>query len=173
MYLIILDYGTDAERKRIDYAVERWQDKLVIKKPKGTILIVSGSKEQLNDFIEDLHARLESPEKKMQVFDIEYYIPEVEKKTKTLVYRTKEKIEFVKRFMDYLMTKLNANYEYRSKIGKVYSISTKKGQAKLETIVRDIDGKTEIRIGIEGYGEVVSFLSDKIDNEMKMFLGER
>ena len=45
MFLLILDYVSDAERKRIDYAIERWQRKLKIKKPKGTMIVLDGKQE--------------------------------------------------------------------------------------------------------------------------------
>ncbi|HEC87998.1 MAG TPA: hypothetical protein ENI52_01630 [Thermoplasmata archaeon] len=171
MYLLILDYETDAERKRIDYAIERWQDELFIKKPKGAIIIVKGKKEKVDEFIEDLCARLERSEEKVEVYEIKEYRPEVEKNTRKLSYETRENVDFVKRFIDYLMTKLNASYEYGSKIGKVYKVYTKKGQATLEIVIQDKENGTVVKIAVEGYGDVVDFVSDKIDNEMKTFLG--
>ena len=51
MFLLILDYETDAERKRIDYAIERWQNKLKISKPKGTIIVIDGKQEQILSLI--------------------------------------------------------------------------------------------------------------------------
>ena len=71
------------------------------------------------------------------------------------------------------MTKLNASYEYGSKIGKVYKVYTKKGQAILEIVVQNKENGCNIKINIEGYGSVVDFISDKINNEIKTFLGGR
>jgi len=173
MYLLILDYETDAERKRIDYAIERWQDKLFVKKPKGAIIMVDGKKEKVEEFIEDLCARLEKSEKKLGVYEIKEFKPKIEKGIKSLEYETKENVEFVKKFLDYLMTKLNASYEYGSKIGKVYKVYTKKGQAILEIVVQNKENGCNIKINIEGYGSVVDFISDKINNEIKTFLGGR
>lgn len=171
MFLLILDYETDAERKRIDYAIERWQNKLKISKPKGTIIVIDGKQERIDEFVEDLCSRLEKSEEKVKIHRINKYDPEIEKNVKTIAYQTTEQRDFLEKFIDYLMAKLSASYEYSSKIGKVYKVYTKKGQAKLEIVLRDSEKGTDVKIAIDGYGEVVAFISDKIDNEMKTFLG--
>jgi len=171
MFLLILDYETDAERKRIDYAIERWQNKLNISKPKGTIIVIDGKQERIDEFVEDLSSRLEKSEEKVKVSKISTYSPEIEKNVKTVAYQTTEQRDFLEKFIDYLMAKLSASYEYSSKIGKIYKVYTKKGQAKLEIILQDKDTGTDVNIAIDGYGEVVDFISVKIDNEMNTFLG--
>jgi len=177
--LLILNYQSDAERKRIDYAIERWKNKINIKKPKGTTILVKCDERDFNKFIEDLFSRLEldpndpdkSPKNKVETYLIEKYEPEIEMKTKLLKYKTYEKREVVERFLDYLMAKINAAYEYSTEFSKIYTAYTKKGQARLELRIKCNKEKTEINILIEGYGEVVKFLSDKIDYEIKTFLG--
>jgi len=67
MYMLVLDYESDAERKRIDYAIERWQNKLKISKPKGTIIIIDGRQDKIDEFVEDLCSRLEGSEKKVRI----------------------------------------------------------------------------------------------------------
>ena len=171
MFLLILDYETDAERKRIDYAIERWQNKLKISKPKGTIIVIDGKQDRIDEFVEDLCSRLEKSEEKVKIHRISKYAPEIEKNVKTIAYQTKEQRDFLEKFIDYLMAKLSASYEYSSKIGKVYKVYTKKGQAKLEIVLRDRGEGTDVNIAIDGYGEVVDFISAKIDNEMNTFLG--
>jgi len=171
MYMLVLDYESDAERKRIDYAIERWQNKLKISKPKGTIIIIDGGQDKIDEFVEDLCSRLESSEKKVRIHKISDYEPEIEKNVKKIEYKTKEKRDFIEKFMDYLMAKISASFEYNSKIGKVYKLYTKKGQANLEIVLRDVSEGTAIIIEIDGYGEVVDFIKNKIDNEMGTFLG--
>jgi len=171
MYLLIVEYETDAERKRIDYTIEKWQKDLKIKKPKGTIIVAEGNKEIVNKFMEDLCARLERSEKKIEAYKIEIYNPKIEKNVKRLIYETKEDKKYVKKFMDYLMTKLSASYQYKSQIGKVYKAYTKKGQANMEVSIKNKNDTTNITITLEGYGDVVDFLANKIDVEMQTFLG--
>jgi len=173
MFLLVLDYESDSERKRIDYAIERWKDTLKIIKPKGTMIIVDGKQNRIDEFVKDLCSRLEKSEEKVTVYEINKNTLEIEKNVKKINYQTTEKREFIEKFMDYLMSKLSASYEYKSKIGKVYKLYTKKGQATLEISLQDKEDKTNIVIAIDGYGEVVDFISEKINNEMRTFLGER
>ena len=171
MFLLILDYESDAERKRIDYAIERWQKKLKISKPKGTIIVIDGKQERIDEFVEDLCSRLEKSEKKVTVHKITDYEPEIEKNVEKIFYQTKEKREFLEKFIDYLMAKISASFEYNTKIGKVYKLYTKKGQANLEIILRNGSEGTNLTIAIDGYGNVVDFIKNKIDNEINTFLG--
>lgn len=174
-YLLILNYESDAERKRIDYTIERWKGKIDIKKPKGAVIILRGEESEFNRFIEDLFSRVEfepnkGPESKVEVYLLEKYRPEVEKRVQRLSYESTESSEVVRKFLDYLMAKLNASYEYSSGISKVYTAYTKKGQARIDVRIEE-GGVTRITILIEGYGEVVKFLAGKIDYEIKTFLG--
>ena len=171
MFLLILDYESDAERKRIDYAIERFHKRLIISKPKGTIILIDGKQDRIDEFIEDLCSRLEESEKKVKVHKISEYEPEIEKNVKKISYKTKEKRDFIEKFIDYLMAKISASFEYNSNVGKVYKLYTKKGQANLEIIMRDESEGTDLTIAIDGYGDVVDFIKNKIDIEMSTFLG--
>ena len=174
-YVVIVDYESDAERKRIDYVVERWMDKLDVSKLKGVILGVNGDDLRLNTFLEDLYSRLEVSSNrnlshKIRVYRVGEYHPEIEGERIVLKYDTKEDIEIIRKFVGYLMAKLNASYEYSSRFSYIYRAYTKKGWVRIE-IRYSKKEKTEITITIEGYGEVVNFIADKIDREMKSFLG--
>jgi len=173
MFLLILDYESDAERKRIDYAIERWQRSLDINKPKGTIILVDGKQSKIDDFVEDLCSRLDDSEKKVTIHTIEQYVPEIEKNIRTISYTTPEQKEYLEKFIKYLMAKINASYEYKTDIGTVYNVYTKKGQATLTISLQSGESTTHIRISIDGYGDVVEFISDKINSEMSTYLGER
>lgn len=168
-YLLIADYGSDAERKRIDYTIERWGDRAEISKPKGTAIIFKGP--DIDEFLEDLYSRLEGDEKKIGAYRLEEYHPEVEEKTRTLQYESTGDVDVLDRFLSYLMSKVNAGYDYASGNVKKYSTTTKKGQASIEITLKG-NGTTMVLIAVRGYGEAVDFVAGKIDEEMKVFLGE-
>jgi len=174
-YMLILSYESDAERKRIDYAIERWRTKLRINKPKGTVIILDSNEEGFNKFIEDLFSRIElepdkKPESKIEIYRIEKIIPEVEKRKKMLCYEADENVETIWKFLNYLMAKINASYEYSIESAKIYTAYTKKGQAKIEIRVEKRE-RVKITVIIEGYGGVVDFLARKMNEEIKTFLG--
>ena len=167
-YLLIVDYESDAERKRIDYAIERWGDRAEIFKPKGTAMIFRGAK--IDEFLEDLYSRLEGDRRKVGVYRMEEYHPEVEEKTIRLRYECKEEVEVLEKFLSYLMSKVNAGYDYRTGNTKKYFVTTKKGQASIEITLKNNE-TTDLLITVLGYGDVVEFLARRIGEEMNVFLG--
>ncbi len=164
-YMITLDYKSDAERKRIDYAIERWQKRIAVEKPKGVVIIVDSSEDRFKEFLEDILSRLEpNHERNVGVYLLNAAELNVEKKVKKLKYHVKASND-LKKFLDYLMAKLNAAFQYETEYSKVYIAHTKKGQARIEIRTGDC-----IVIIIEGYGNVVNFLADKIDEEMRLWM---
>ena len=53
-----------------------------------------------------------------------------------------------------------------------FGIYTKKGQVGVDIALEKRDGNTEILLFIRGYGDVVSFVEERIDKELKVFLGD-
>lgn len=173
-HLLVLNYDSDAERKRFDYGIERWKNKIKIKKPKGALVILDGDDSEINNFVEDIFSRIElkpdeNPSDKVNIYKLEEYRPEVEKRKKRLSYETTVDDKTVNKFVDYLMAKINASYEYTSGSTKIYTAYTKKGQARLEYNIRKEEATT-VTVIIEGYGEVVDFVAKKVDDEIGTFL---
>ena len=63
------------------------------------------------------------------------------------------------------MAKLNVSFQYDTEYSRIYISHTKKGQARI-----DIRAGNDVMIVIEGYGDVVDFLADKIDEEMRLWM---
>lgn len=166
-YLVILAYESDTERKRIDYAIERWKEKTDILKPKGTTIIFKGA--NIDKFLDDLFSRIEIKTNKIEVYNLSEYSPDIDIHVNELVYRDIENVEFTQKFLEYIMNKLNASYENTTNLGKYYSVNSKKGQGRIS--LRVIPEQNCIKIRIEGYGEFSEFISKKVDEEMKVFLG--
>ncbi|MEA2014401.1 MAG: hypothetical protein U9N38_03740 [Thermodesulfobacteriota bacterium] len=166
--LLIVDYRSDAERKRIDYAIERWGDKAEIKKPRGATILFKGS--NIDEFTEDLYSRLDIEEDRVEIYGIERYSPDIEKQVKKLIYESGEESGVIEKFIIYIMNKINASYEYSTDITKCYTAYTKKGQANIEILLKRNE-LTRAVISVSGYGDAVDFVADRIDDEMKVFLG--
>ena len=166
-YLVVLAYESDTERKRIDYAIERWKEKTDIVKPKGTTIIFKGA--DIDKFLDDLYSRIEIKTNKIEVYNLSEYSPDIDIHVKELVYRDIENVEFTQKFLEYIMNKLNASYENTDNLGKYYTVNTKKGQGQISLSI--ISEQKCIKIRIEGYGEFSEFISKKIDEEMMIFLG--
>jgi len=171
-YILFVRYETDAERKRIDYAVERWSSRIRITKPRGmTLLLESMDERVVSEFLDDLLSRLELKELrdrgKVMVFRAEPCSIEVEHKRKVLSYEFSVGKPAMERFLNYMISKIGGSYEYGSGETKIYSAYTKKGYIRMEVTLRE----KMVTIALEGYGDVVNFFSSRIDEEMRIFLG--
>ena len=168
-YLIVVDYQSDAERKRIDYAIERWKDRVMIEKPHGTVIHFSGA--DVDEFLDDLYSRLSVGKDSVHVFAGYSYSPNVSEQVEELKYSTYVDALSVEKFLNYIMIKIGASYEETKNGIKRYTAYTKKGQVGIEISLKS-KGKSEVVIVVKGYGEVVTFITRRIDKELKVFLGE-
>lgn len=168
-HLLILDYGSDAERKRIDYTIEKWSEKanLSISKPKGVVVLFEG--EHFHEFLEDIYSRIESKANPPQIYSLEDSTPVVEKRQRRLTFTTNQSADTVQNFVNYLLAKQNAAFEYSDGTRKIYTARTRKGHVQITV---NIGREKEIRcqISLEGYGDVVDFFAGKMEDEMNIFL---
>ena len=68
--LIVIDYDKDAERKRIDYLIERWSNRGNIEKIRKMAIIADI--EDMDEFVKDIMSRLEgNPEENVRIYKIE------------------------------------------------------------------------------------------------------
>lgn len=169
-HLLILDYRTDAERKRIDYTIEKWSAKanITVTKPKGVVVLFEG--EELAEFVEDVYSRIEDGAGPVRVYSLSKSSPEIAKKARHLEYATARSVDIVENFVNYLLAKLSAAFEFSDKHRKVYAARTRKGHVRITVT---IEGGKNVRclISVEGYGDAVDYVAGRIDDEMNVFLG--
>ena len=169
-YVIFVSYETDAERKRIDYLLDKWSGRAKIRKPKGMVFLIET--EGANEFLAELLSKLSgNAAEKVEVYKIEEVVKKVEASVRTLQYSIPEGVRVVGKFVEYLLSKLNASYVHSDALARVYEVYTRKGRALIKTIIRGGETSTVI-FKIEGYGDAVDFLAERIDEEMKLFAGD-
>ncbi|AAL80777.1 hypothetical protein PFDSM3638_03260 [Pyrococcus furiosus DSM 3638] len=170
-YLFIVDYSDDAERKRIDYLLEKWQDQAIISKPRGLIFIIETR--DINKFAEELFSKL-SPQssKKVRAFVIqeENLQSKIPPKEKVLEYYSKESENVVKRLLRYIFSKNNLYYYSSDNYSEEYFTLTRKGRVSIEVSVKPISGGTKVKLRLSGYGEAVEYVAEKIDNDIRLLL---
>ncbi len=168
-YVVFVSYESDAERKRVDYLLDKWSGRAKIKKPRGMVFIIDT--EEANEFLEELLSKLSgnAPEK-VEIYKIEEAVKKVKANVQMLQYAIPEDTRVIGKFVEYLLSKLNATYSYSDGSAKVYEVYTRKGRAVIKTIIQG-DGTSSVVFRIEGYGDAVDFLAERIDEEMKLFAG--
>lgn len=168
-YLVFVDYLSDAERKRIDYAIEKWRDRAEVSKQKGMAIRFKDG--DIDDFLDHLCSRLGLGRDQITVFDSKLVEPEVKAQQETLKYRSTDRKDVIEKFLSYVLSKINAQYEFFQNGVARYNVSTKKGQARIDVRVTENPGGCETVIQISGYGNVTKFIRDRLDEELQMFLG--
>lgn len=168
-YIIFVAYDNDAERKRIDYLLGKWSSRATVKKPKGIVFYIETN--DVQEFLEDLFSRVEgNVEEKIRVYSAKRIEKRIRAKRRILKYVVPEEKKVVERFIEYLLSKMNASYFRSENEGKVYSIYTRKGRAGISVIIEG-NGRTEVTFEIESYGDAVDLLAERIDEEFKLFVG--
>ena len=120
--------------------------------------------------MDDIYSRLSVGKEAVHVFAGDPYSPSISEQTKHLEYSAKMEKMVVEKFLNYIMNKLGASFEGTQGDIRCYTAYTKKGQVGIDVSISEGD-TTDVLIVIRGYGEVVSFVSGRIDNELKVFLG--
>ena len=169
-YILFVAYDSDAERKRIDYLLDKWSSQAIVKKPRGLVFYIDTENPQ--EFLEELFSKLEgNVEGKVEIYEAREVQRKIEARKRNLNYRIQEEKKVVERFVDYLLSKMNATHSHSENGVRVYSVYTRKGRGTIKVSIEG-NGKTDVNVEIEGYGDVVDFLAERIDEELRLFAGD-
>jgi len=167
LYLILAKYSDEAERKRIEYAMERWGKEMKLGRPDGIPIIVDEENENVMKFIDDLYSR--TSRDKVKVYKLSEASFELEEKEEHLMAELDGSLETVEKFIGFILAKLNAFFLREMPSGKLYQVSTKKGKAEISTRLLAGNKNVTVDIRIRGYGDAPGLISNKINNELKYF----
>lgn len=171
-YLFIVNYDDDAERKRIEYILEKWQERARISKPKGTAFIIET--EEIAEFTEELFSKLNpDPSKKVESFMLQEkdLRAQIRINKRILEYQSDEPLEVIKKLLEYILSKNNARYYSSDLKSTKYFILTRKGRVDIETSLKKERGGTRIKLLISGYGDIVEYMARKLKEDLDSLLG--
>ncbi len=174
MYLILTKYSDEAERKRIEYAIERWGKEMKLGRPEGVPIIVDEENDRVIEFLDDLYSRtskddIRTLKDKVKIYNLSETALEVEEKEELLKAELEGSLETVEKFIGFILAKQNAFFQRAIPSGKLYTVSTKKGRAEISTQLIGKDKKVSVNIRIRGYGDAPELIYNKINNELKYF----
>jgi len=161
MRLIYLEYEDDAERKRIDYLIEKWKNRAEISKLKGLSILVDDS---VSGFLNELYARLNPGSlKRLKIYRISEETPFVENESASFTVETVEKPEIANRILNLVLSKINARKFSENK----FFVLTKNGRVDIE-----VGGKgNKFQFTVTGQRDTVRKFTDKLRKELEAFLG--
>jgi hypothetical protein len=162
--LIIVKYSDEPERKRIEYAMDRWGEVMKLGRPDGVPIIVYDDN-KMKELIDDLYAR--TSREKVSVYKLSEASFGVEETVKPIKVELNGDLETVEKLIGMIVAKQNATFKYEILSRKMYEVYTKKGRAEILTHLTSNNGRVTVEILIKGYGEAPELLHSKISNELK------
>ena len=169
MYLITAKYTSDSERKRIEYALEKWKDRMKIMKPEGVAAIVNDG--DIKELLVELYSRTERDN--VALYHIEEARIDVAEVEKEIRLKLDENRETAEKLLDFIMARQKAilKLELSEPRQKIYEVYTKKGKAEISMSLRGGNAGVDVVFRISGYGEAVAFIHDKLVEELKLLEG--
>ncbi len=170
MYLVIAKYDDDAGRKRIEYILEKWKDKLNITKPDGiaAILHVEGNDEQVQEFVKELLSR--TSQGSISTYSLAETTLDVSEREEKIELVLNGKKDAIEKSIGDIMARQRAvlKLEMRGTGEKMYEIYSKKGKAEIWVSLHERGTGVALSVRISGYSEAVSLLRRRLSDEFKL-----
>lgn len=167
MYYVSARYDSEAERKRIEYLMDRLREKYKLRRPLGITEIVESG--DISGFLEELFTRV--PRENVEYYELKEFKPRVSKEVEELEYTIGEPVDSVAKFIGYLMARFKGALEKdnREPFERVYKLYSKKGRATARVKLKETGEGTKLYLGIEGFGDIPGFLVGKFRKELDFY----
>ncbi len=167
--MLIVRYGSEAERKRFEYLIEKWEELLSIEKPGGAIVLIDGRIDYVMKFLEELYSRI--PRNEVMVYKLVEPDIHITPLTLEAEIRSGMSVNEVWGALGLLVAKLRAVLISETGGSRVYQVSTKGGSCRIKFSVVPHRGGSVITLTVEGFGSVVSNVYNKLLKELSL-IGE-
>lgn len=161
-YLFTVEYGDDAERKRVEYLFNNWDDGEV-EKPDGLVRVARDVDHE--ELYEDLVTKV--PEDQVAAYRLEPVETDVTADTTTVEQEVDAAADAVESFVEYMLSKKKAVLQ--SAANNEFEVYTKKGRADVRYEVMDGAGPTTVRLRVTGYPPAPAFLAEFFERELTEF----
>jgi hypothetical protein len=158
-FLFAVDYDEEAERKRVEYLFNNWDDG-EISSPNGLIQIAEDVDHE--ELYQELLTKV--PEEQVSVHELTPTKTEVEPETRVVEKEIDASRDAVTTFLDYILSKKKAVVQSASR--NEYELYSKKGRAELTYQLSETDGGISVRVRISGYPSAPSFLAEFFETEL-------
>jgi hypothetical protein len=162
-YLYTVQYDGEAERKRVEYLFNNWDDGQ-IDTPSG--LVRTAENIDHEELYEQIATKV--PEDQIEVHRLQSATPDVESETIKIQQEVEASIDAVEGFLDYMLSKKKAVLQSASR--NEYEMYTKKGRADVSYTLRESDGGTvTVGVRVTGVPPAPSFLADFFETELSEY----
>lgn len=157
-YLFVVAYGSDAERKRVEYLFDNADGE--IRTLEGLSRLASGVDHE--EMYEQLVSKV--PEDQVQAYRLESVDVSADPETTTVSQTVSAPPETVESFVEYMLSKKKAVLQSAAR--NEYEVYTKKGRAEIQYDLEETAEGTDVRVRIDGYPPAPSFLAEFFETEL-------
>lgn len=158
-YLFVVSYDDDAERKRIEYLFNNWNNGNV-EKPGGLIRVASAADH--DELYEKVVGKV--PEEQVKSYELETVEADVDQERRTVEQKISAPSDTVESFIDYIFSKKKAVLQSAAR--NEYEVYIKKGRADVSYQITESGGETTVTITVSGYPPAPSFLTKFFETEL-------
>ena len=167
MHLLIVDYSSDAERKRIEYIFNKYESEVgEIEKITGISRIVRDN--DIEKLLSELYLR--TPPDGVKVYKLSEFSTKSALSSNKIEMDFSGKIEAVESFISYLLAQRKAVFS--RKVGdnfKLYTSTTRKGYAELIVGIFENEGKVSVEIEIHTEEPNMSYIINFFTEQLELF----
>lgn len=158
-YLFVVSYADDAERKRVEYLFNNW-DEGDVERPDGIVRVASDIDH------DDIYERVVNkvPSEQVDSFELRPVEADVDRERRTVKQSVSAPADAVKSFVDYIFSKKKAVLQSGAR--NEYEVYTKKGRADVTYELTRDDGTVIIKVTVSGYPPAPGFLADFFKTEL-------
>jgi hypothetical protein len=159
-FLFVVDYDDDAERKRVEYLFNNWDDGSITK-PDGLVRLATDLDH------DELHEELVSkvPAERVESYRLEAIDRAVDPDTAVVEKQVNADPDAVEPFVEYILSKKKAVLQSAAR--NEYEVYSKKGRAEVAYTLSEPDDGTAVTIRISGYSQAPTFLAEFFETELE------
>ncbi len=169
MYLLVVRYRGDPERKRLEYLLEKFSGRLEAQRPGGAVLLVEAEPEVLEEFLEELYARI--PPENVAVYRVAEADVKVGAQRVVLQASTAMTPQEAWGALGVIMARLKGALVSDLGGSKLYTVRVRGARVSVRLQVSPASGGSRITAVVEGYGPGVERVSRLLSSELGL-LGE-
>ncbi len=169
VYLLLVRYRSEAERKRLEYLIEKWEGNVRIKRPGGAVLIIDGGVDNILKFLEELYSKI--PRDEVSIYKLAEPDLHISPLSLEADVRTLMDVNEVWGAIGLITAKLRAILISETSNSRIYQVSTKGGSCRVRFIVSPLGSGSLVTFIVEGFGAVVSNVFSRLVKEFSL-IGE-
>ncbi len=169
IYLLIVKYSSEAERKRLEYLLEQYEGKMYLRKPSGSIIMIEGDEDNIKNFLEELYSKI--PREEVEIYKIMEPDIDIEAKSVIIELHTTMGKEEALGAIGMALASMRGILVSEAGGERTYILSLKGGRVNVKVRTVERGPHTLVLIELEGYGRIFNRAKNNLLNKLSL-IGE-